>query len=156
MSQWDGLPEGPPPADLLGKRLQKAKLKIRDAVVAMDKPPTEDQIRRVTAARQELLGQVFEDPDFTPELRVTELEGEVSFHVQALERLIGELSAQRGAQTWKQNALVPFRPERAVSAGPMAQRLRRENGPIDAAQLLLTLREALGLAEPARPVMVAA
>jgi hypothetical protein len=148
MSQWDGMPETPPPASMLGKQGRKAMEKVRDAVVAAQKPPTEDQLRVITDARQAMVVEIINDPEFDPGQRVAELEGELLEHVAAVERLVVELGAQKGALRWTQNILMGYRPVPFMANGPATQRLRRGDGG-SAVELIAALREALGMAEVA-------
>jgi hypothetical protein len=153
MSQWDGMPENPPPVSMMGKRGRKAQEKVRDAVIAMGRPPTDDQVRAITELRQAVVTEVHSDEEFAPGQRIADLEGELLEHVNAIEALLVDLGAQRGALRWSQDVRVGYRPVPVSSNGPSAQLIQRPTGTVTSAQIIAVLREALGVRESA-PVMV--
>jgi hypothetical protein len=144
MSQWDGLPEAPPPMDMLGKLGKKAQMKVIDAVTSAQKPRTDEQLRAIHDAKAAMVVEVVNDPEFDPDARVAEIEGRLVEHLEALDGLLGELASWRGALKWSQNVVQPYRPVPASSRGPAVQFLRRDEI-VSAASLVAALREALGV-----------
>ena len=143
MSQWDGQPENPPTM-LLGKRGRKAWNKVIETVVAAQKPPTDNQMRAINEARAAMVVEVVQDPEFRPAERVAEIEGQLVEHLRALDGLVGDLAAWKGAQVWTEDARMPYRPAPAVSRGPAAQALRRSDA-VSAANLVSALFEVLNV-----------
>ena len=148
MSQWDGLPETPPPVSMLGPKGCKAQETVRDLVIAMSKPATNDQARAISEARQSAVTQIMADEVFDPASRVAELEAELADHSDAIDRLLADLGAQRGAQRWAENVVVGYRPAPTSADGQLSQRLRSRQGPIAASELIAVLREAVGVSVP--------
>ena len=155
MSQWDGLPEAPPPAGMLGSKGRKGWERVVEAVVAAEKPPTEDQQRAITSARQAMVDAVLTDPEFDPATRVAELEGEIVSHVRALDELLPQLGAWKGAQRWTENVTMPFRAVALMgSRGPAVQNLRRAET-VSAVELVSALMEVLAITpQPDERVLV--